>query len=48
MAQQFDCLCGTDKCLGEIQGAAHLSLNVLKNYNLTEYIKQKAYMVIDN
>ena len=48
MAQEFNCLCGTEKCIGKIQGAAYLSLNVLYNYSLTEYIKKQAYKVISN
>ncbi|MEC4987909.1 MAG: SET domain-containing protein-lysine N-methyltransferase [Oscillatoria sp. PMC 1068.18] len=41
MAQEFNCLCGTEKCLGKIQGAAHLSSDILQNYQLTEYIQKK-------
>ena len=41
MAQPFDCCCGNDVCLGTIQGAAHLSDEVLKNYTLTDFIQQK-------
>ena len=48
MNQSFDCLCGSEKCLGKIQGAAHLSLNVLQNYSLTEHIKRQASEVIGN
>lgn len=48
MAQEFDCLCSTEKCIGKIQGAAYLSLNVLQNHSLTKYIKQQAYKVIEN
>ena len=48
MNQSFDCLCGSEKCIGKIQGAAHLSLNVLHNYSLTEHIKRQACEVIEN
>ena len=41
MEQGFDCLCGTEKCLGKIQGAAHLSPDILKNYKLSEHIIKK-------
>lgn len=41
MAQGFDCLCGSAKCLNKIQGAAHLSPEILKNYRLTEHIKKR-------
>ena len=48
MAQTFNCLCETEKCLGKIRGAAHIPLNIIHNYDLTEYIKQRAYRAIDN
>jgi hypothetical protein len=41
MAQPFECCCGTKECLGTIQGAAHLSNEVLSKYTLTEFIQQK-------
>jgi hypothetical protein len=41
MAQPFDCCCGHKECLGTIQGAAHLSDEVLKSHTLTEFIQQK-------
>jgi len=41
MAQPFECCCGTKECLGTIQGAKHLSNEVLKNYTLTDYIQHK-------
>ncbi len=41
MNQGFDCLCQSENCLGQIQGAAHLHLNVVKQYKLSEYIQQK-------
>lgn len=41
MAQGFDCLCGSEKCLGKIQGAADLSADVSKMYRLNEYIINK-------
>ena len=41
MAQPFECCCGSSNCLRTIQGAAHLSDEVLKNYTLTEFIQQK-------
>ena len=43
MAQKFDCLCGTGKCIGKIQGAEYLSLDVLQNYRLNENIEKQAY-----
>jgi len=41
MAQPFECCCGTKECLGTIQGAAHLSDEILSKYTLTEFIQQK-------
>lgn len=41
MDRGFDCICQSENCLGYIQGAAHLPLNVLTKYELSDYIKQK-------
>ncbi|MEL7036391.1 MAG: SET domain-containing protein-lysine N-methyltransferase [Cyanobacteria bacterium J06592_8] len=41
MAQGFDCICQTENCLETIQGAAHLPLEVLSKYKLSEYISKK-------
>lgn len=41
MDRGFDCLCGSKDCLGYIQGAGHLALNVLTKYQLSQYIQQK-------
>jgi hypothetical protein len=41
MAQSFECCCGTSACIGKIQGAAHLSNEVLAHYRLTHYITRK-------
>lgn len=41
MDRAFDCLCNSDNCLQTIQGAAHLSLEILSNYQLSDYIRQK-------
>jgi hypothetical protein len=43
MAQPFDCLCGTNKCLGLIQGAAHISREILRTYKLTRFIQQQLH-----
>ncbi|MEQ9672225.1 SET domain-containing protein [Coleofasciculus sp. G2-EDA-02] len=37
----FNCVCGSKDCRGTIQGAAHLSPNVLTQYKLSSYIQQK-------
>lgn len=41
MDRGFNCLCESEDCLGYIQGAAHLPLNVLTKYQLSQYIRQK-------
>ena len=41
MYRGFDCICQSENCLEYIQGAAHLPLNVLTKYELSDYIKQK-------
>jgi hypothetical protein len=41
MAQPFDCLCGSDKCLKNISGAAYMSPVVLEQYRLTAFIQQQ-------
>jgi SET domain-containing protein len=41
MAQPFECLCGTDKCLKKISGAAYMSEEILKEYRLTAFIQQQ-------
>lgn len=43
MAQPFNCFCGSEKCLGVIQGAAHINGEVLKNYKLTRFIQQQLH-----
>jgi len=41
MEQAFDCLCGSEHCLGQIKGAAYLPVTVLKQYKLSAFIQQK-------
>ncbi len=41
MTQPFDCLCGSTKCLDKIQGAAYLSTDISKLYQLNEHITNK-------
>ncbi len=40
MAQAFQCNCGHDNCLHTIQGAKYISTDVLKNYQLTDFINK--------
>ncbi|MGH9802756.1 MAG: hypothetical protein ACRD82_20505, partial [Blastocatellia bacterium] len=41
MTQPFDCFCGADNCLGQIQGAAHLNRKTLNRYRFAEHIRHK-------
>ena len=46
MDRGFDCLCQSENCLGKIQGAAHLPIEVLKKYKLSQYIQQKLRIAV--
>ncbi len=39
MSQKFDCHCGEKKCIGLIKGAADTSIEILNNYQLTDFIQ---------
>lgn len=41
MIQPFNCYCGHANCLGEIKGAAHIPEDVIKQYRLTDFIKNE-------
>ncbi len=41
MTQQFDCYCGSPRCLGRIRGAAYLSQEVQSQYRFTDFIQQQ-------
>jgi SET domain len=41
MVQPFGCFCESSNCLRHIQGAAHLSNEILSKYRLTDFIKGK-------
>lgn len=41
MDRGFDCICQSENCLGYIQGSAHLPLDMLKKYKLSDYIQNK-------
>ena len=41
MADPFQCLCGEVNCIGTIRGAMELSVDVLANYRLTDFIASK-------
>ena len=40
MAQEFDCSCGSERCLGRIKGAKHMKKENLRRYWLNEHIEQ--------
>ncbi|KAI8059992.1 uncharacterized protein B0P05DRAFT_574852 [Gilbertella persicaria] len=40
MAQAFDCWCGSEKCIGKVNGARHIPTSTLKQFTLSEHIKQ--------
>ena len=39
IAQEFNCHCGTAKCIGLVRGAADTPIAILKEYQLTDFIK---------
>jgi hypothetical protein len=43
MAQPFNCYCGSNRCLGEIKGAAHINPDILSTYTLTRFIQQQLH-----
>jgi len=49
MNRGFDCICQSENCLRYIQGAAHLPLNVLTKYKLSDYIyRAKVRNLVNN
>ena len=41
MTQPFACHCGSENCLGSIQGAKHVPQNILAHYRLSPFIVSK-------
>ncbi len=41
MDQPFQCNCGSNQCIGIIQGAKYLSAESLQKHRFTDFIKQK-------
>ena len=41
MTQSFHCHCGSNSCIGEIKGAAHLSQELIPQYRFTDFIQSK-------
>ena len=44
MAEQFDCNCGRQTCIGRISGAADLPLGILTRFRLTDSIRRGVEM----
>ncbi len=44
MVQAFQCLCGSENCLGYIRGAAYVPSDVLENFVLSEHIIRRKAM----
>lgn len=42
MVQAFDCFCGSENCLGRIEGAVSLDAEVLRRYQTSRFISSKA------
>ncbi len=41
MDQSFHCHCGSERCIGVIQGAKYLSASNIQQYRFTDFIQQK-------
>ena len=41
MAQPFQCVCGSDNCLGYIGGASYLSKDIAQQYRFSDFISQQ-------
>ena len=41
MAEHFDCQCGVRRCIGRISGAAHLPVEILERFRLTDAIRRR-------
>ena len=41
MTQSFNCYCGSNACIGDIQGAAYLSKEIQERYRFTDFIQQQ-------
>jgi len=41
MAQPFICFCGTKNCLQNIKGAKYIPDEIIKNYRVTDFIKEQ-------
>jgi len=41
MDKAFNCFCGSEQCLGTIQGASYLSDDVISKYRFSDFIQKK-------
>ena len=41
MTQSFNCYCGSNACIGDIQGASYLSKEIQERYRFTDFIQQQ-------
>jgi hypothetical protein len=45
MDRPFQCNCGSEQCIGIVQGAKYLSSESLRKYRFTDFIQQKLKLV---
>lgn len=45
MDQPFQCNCGSEQCIGIVEGAKYLSPTMIAKYRFTDFIKQKLQLV---
>lgn len=45
MEEPFACSCGSENCLGQIEGAGHLRFGQLSGYRLSEYVGRKSRLL---
>lgn len=43
MIEPFACVCGSENCLGQIQGAAFLSDEMLNKYRLSAFVRERRF-----
>lgn len=41
MTEQFACSCGSNNCIQQINGAAHINAEVIATYRLSDFIKEQ-------
>lgn len=48
MDRGFECVCNSEDCLTQIQGASHIPQTILQKYRVSPYIKQKLSSAVNN